>query len=76
MKTDKMTGYYIYNICDDEYVAVPVGGPKLYDEADGYVEIDESGAWIPGSQQDLRAALADAALLKYHQQNNKSRVIS
>jgi len=60
-----MTTYYIYEITDQEYVALPSDQDGPFDTPDGQVNIDTDGAWIPGSQQDLAVSLADKALAQW-----------
>jgi len=60
-----MATYNIYTIADNEYVALPADIDRPFDTPDGQVSIDTDGEWIPGSERDLAAALADKALTKW-----------
>lgn len=61
----KKTTYNIYEIYDEEYVALPSDEEGPFDTPDGQVEIETEGEWIPGSQQDLIVLLADKAIKKF-----------
>ncbi len=60
-----MTIYYIYEITNDEYVALPADEQGPSDTPDGQIDIDTQDAWIPGSEEDLRVMLAEKAIDKW-----------
>jgi len=52
-----MAVFKIYELDEDEYVALPAYERGPFDVCDGVIDIDIKGEWIPGSHQDLRASL-------------------
>ncbi len=66
-----MAIYNIYEIVEDEFVAIPAdeSGPDAI--PDGKVEINIKNEWVPGSHQDIRATLMDKALEKWLDKRKK-----
>lgn len=63
--------YAIVDLGDDDLMALET---NEYDADDfgtvlGYIDLDVTGTWTPGSQQDLALSLRDIALEKWEGQN-------
>lgn len=67
-----MAVYNIYNIYEDEYVAVISSDEGPSDRPDGQININTDGEWAPGSMAELNSYLCDKAVSKWLELKNAS----